>query len=217
MKTLSKAIAIASLVSASALTAQVANAEVSASADLANTYLWRGTELGPGAPVVSGSLDLELESGVYAGIWGSSGDGTFGTETDLYVGYAGEAGSISYDIGYATYLYSGEDDINDVAELIIGVSVDAYSATIYKSTDTEANGDYLYIELGAEFGDYAVTLGNVSGSEGSTFDSDYTHVDVSYAYNDKLAFTYSQVVAEDIDDSMDMGGIFAVSYSLPIE
>ena len=135
----------------------------------------------------------------------------------MYVGYAGEAGSISYDIGYATYLYTGEDDVNDVAELILGVSVDDYSATIYKSTDVDANGDYLYLQLGAAMGDYSFTLGNVSGSEGITFPSDYTHVDVSYAYNDKLSFTYSQVVAEDIDDAYDMGGTFVVSYSLPIE
>ena len=218
MKTLSKAVAIASLVSASALTAQVANAEVSASASVANLYLWRGQNLGAnGAPVMAGSLDYSAESGLYAGIWSSSGDTSFGTETDLYVGFAGEAGSLSYDIGYATYLYSGEDDVNDVAELIIGVGVDAYSATIYKSTDADANGDYLYLELGAEFGDYGLTVGNVSGSEGSTFTSDYTHVDLSYAYNDKLSFTYSQVVAEDVEDSMDMGGLFVVSYELPIE
>ena len=217
MKTLSQAIALASLVTASALTAQAANAEVSASADLASLYLWRGQDLGNGAAVVAGSLDYSNESGVYAGVWTSSGDTTFGHETDLYVGYAGEAGSISYDIGYATYLYTGEDDVNDVAELILGVSVDDYSATIYKSTDVDANGDYLYLQLGAAMGDYSFTLGNVSGSEGITFPSDYTHVDVSYAYNDKLSFTYSQVVAEDIDDAYDMGGTFVVSYSLPIE
>lgn len=218
MKSLSKAVAMASLLSAGVMSAQVANAEVSASAGIANLYLWRGQNLSAGSAVVSGSLDYANESGLYAGIWASSGDDSFGNETDLYVGFSGEAGSIGYDISYATYMYPGEDDINDVAEVILGVSMDAFSATLYKNTDVDANGDYIYLTLGAEMGDYAFTLGNVSGTEGKTFtNGDYTHVDVSYAYNDKLSFTYSQVVAEDTDDAYDMGGIFVVSYSLPIE
>ncbi len=209
MKTLSKAIAIASLVSASALTAQVANAEVSASAAVASTYLWRGQDLGGAA--VSGSLDYSNESGLYAGIWGSSGDTAGGNETDLYFGFAGEAGSIGYDIGYATYLYAGEDDIDDLAEVYLSVSADMFSATAYIPTDSDA--DYTYLVFGAEMGDYALTLGTNTGTDAS----DYTHVDVSYAYNDALAFTYSQVVAEDTDDAYDMGGVFVVSYTLPIE
>lgn len=216
MKTLSKAVAIASLVSASALTAQVANAEVSASVSIANAYLWRGIDLGAGgdskgAAAFSGSLDYAAESGLYAGIWGSSGDTGAGNETDLYFGFAGEAGAVSYDIGYATYLYSGEDDIDDLAEVYVSVGVDAFSATAYIPTDSDA--DYTYLVFGAEMGDYGLTLGTNTGTDAS----DYTHVDVSYAYNDKVSFTYSQIVAEDTDDTYDMGGVFVVSYTLPIE
>ena len=216
MKTLSKAIAIASLVSASALTAQVAQAEVSASAAVASTYLWRGTDLGGAA--VSGSLDYSHASGAYAGIWGSSGDASGGNETDLYFGFAGEAGSIGYDIGYATYLYPGEDDIDDAAEFYLSVSAAAFSATVYVPTDSDS--DYRYIALGADAGDYSFALGQTIDNTDDDFpgvDADYTHLDVTYAYNDKLAFTYSQVVAEDTEGYADMGGTFVVSYSLPIE
>lgn len=216
MKTLSKAVAIASLVSASALTAQVANAEVSASAGLASTYLWRGQDLGGAA--VSGSLDYSNESGLYAGIWSSSGDSKGGHETDLYVGFAGEAGSLSYDIGYATYLYPGEDDIDEAAEVYLSIGVDAFSGTVYIPTDSDS--DYKYITLGAEMGDYSFALGQTIDNTDDDFpglDADYTHVDVSYAYNDKVSFTYSQVVAEDTEGYADMGGTFVVSYSLPIE
>lgn len=216
MKTLSKAIAIASLVSASALTAQVANAEVEASAAVASTYLWRGQDLGGAA--VSGSLDYSHASGAYAGIWGSSGDAASGNETDLYFGFAGEAGSIGYDIGYATYLYPGEDDIDEAAEVYLSVSADAFSATAYIPTDSDS--DYRYIVLGAEMGDYGFALGttiDAVDSDDASIDADYAHVDVTYAYNDKLAFTYSQVVAEDTEGYADMGGTFVVSYSLPIE
>jgi len=209
MKTLTKAVAIASLVSASALTAQVANAEVSASAGLASTYLWRGQDLGTAA--ISGSLDYAADSGVYAGIWTSSGDTAGGTETDLYFGFAGEAGALSYDVGYATYLYAGEDDIDDLAEVYVSVGMDMFSASVYIPTDSDA--DYTYLTAGVELGDYSVSLGTNTGTDAD----DYTHVDVSYAYNDKVSFTYSQVVAEDTDDNYDMGGVFVVSYSLPIE
>jgi uncharacterized protein (TIGR02001 family) len=210
MKTLSKAIALASLVSATALTAQVANAEVSASANIASAYLWRGQDLGEGNAAMSGSLDYANESGLYAGIWASSGDVT-GSETDLYVGFSGEAGDITYDVSYWTYLYEGEDDIDELAEVILGVSAGSYSASVYLPTDSDA--DYTYITLGADMGDYGFNLGNQSGTDAG----DYTHVDVTYAYSEKLAFTYSQVVAEDTDDTYDMGGTFVVSYSLPIE
>jgi len=209
MKSLSKAVAMASLLSAGVMGAQVANAEVSASAGLASTYLWRGQDLGTAA--ISGSLDYSAASGLYAGIWTSSGDTAGGTETDLYFGFSGEAGSIGYDVGYATYLYAGEDDIDDLAEVYVSVSADAFSASAYIPTDSDA--DYTYLTLGMEAGDYAFTLGTNTGTD----TADYTHVDVSYAYNDKLSFTYSQVVAEDTDDTYDMGGIFVVSYSLPIE
>jgi len=212
MKTLSKAIAVASLVSASALTAQVANAEVSASADLSNIYLWRGQNLSAGgAGVISGSLDYANESGLYAGVWGSSGDTGLGSETDLYVGFAGEAGSVGYDLGYVTYLYPGEDDIDDAAEVYASVSVDMFSAIVYMPTDSDL--DYTYVALGAEAGDFSFTLGANTGTDAS----DYTHGDVTYAYNDKISFTYSQILSEDTDDTYDMGGQFAVNYSLPIE
>ncbi|MFT7108785.1 MAG: hypothetical protein ACI843_000436 [Psychrobacter glaciei] len=217
MKTLSKAIALASLVSASALTAQVANAEVSASANIASAYLWRGQDLGEGNAAMSGSLDYSNESGLYAGIWASSGDVT-GSETDLYVGFSGEAGDITYDVSYWTYLYEGEDDIDELAEVILGVSAGSYSASVYIPTDSDS--DYRYITLGAEMGDYSFGLGatidNVDADDAS-IDADYTHLDVTYAYNDKLAFTYSQIVDEATEDYTDMGGTFVVSYSLPIE
>ncbi|GAA6135404.1 hypothetical protein NBRC116188_21940 [Oceaniserpentilla sp. 4NH20-0058] len=220
MKSLSKAVAMASLLSAGVMGAQVANAEVSASVGIASAYLWRGQDLSASSdgvesngavPAFSGSLDYSNESGLYAGIWTSSGDFGSGTETDLYVGFAGEAGSIGYDISYATYLYTGEDDIDDVAEVIVGVSTDAFGAKVYIPTDSDA--DYTYITLGAGMGDYSFTLGANTGTDAG----DYTHADVSYAYNEKLSFTYSQVLSEDTEDAIDSGGIFVVSYSLPIE
>ena len=50
-----------------------ASAELSASATVASSYLWRGFELGSGTPAVSADL-VYSNSGFYAGVWVSSGD-----------------------------------------------------------------------------------------------------------------------------------------------
>jgi len=228
MKTLSKAVAIASLLSAGVMSANVANAEVEASASIASSFLWHGQNLSGGEGVVAGSLDWYNDAGVYAGIWSGSGDtkadGYGGSETDLYVGFAGEAGDLSYDIMYATYLYNQEDtdgvvnnDIDDIAEVVLSVGYDAFSMSVTKNTDTTKNGDYLFTTLGMETGDFAFTLGNISGSEEIYYATDYSYIDAAYAYNDAITFTFSQIVNQDVDDTYADDAQFVVSYSLPIE
>ena len=99
-------VASALAVSSFALLPSVASAETSASLTLSNMYLWRGVNLTPDAPAISGSLDYAHESGAYLGVWTTNEDD--GIETDLYVGFAGEAGDFSYDISYWAYLYPEE-------------------------------------------------------------------------------------------------------------
>jgi uncharacterized protein (TIGR02001 family) len=228
MTKLSKAIALATAMTAGLAATATTQAEVSASADIASMYLWHGQNLSGGAAVVSGSLDYSHDSGLYAGVWGTSGDATLGTEYDLYVGYAGSAGDFGYDVAYATYIYPGSasDDINDSAEVSLGFSYAGASLSFLKNTDTDANGEYLFTTLGYEMGKFGFTLGNASGTStdnaDSYFSTDYTHVDVSYAYNDNISFTASQIVDQAEEDAagnplLDDSTLFVVSYSLPIE
>lgn len=145
MKTLSKAIAIASLVSASALTAQVANAEVSFNASVVSDYVWRGFSQTDNGFAIQGGADYSHESGAYAGIWGSNVD--FGDddsiEYDLYVGYAMEvAEGIELDLGYISYNY--DDSGNCCGEYYVGASKDAFSAML----SIDADGEYNYLEGG---------------------------------------------------------------------
>ena len=217
MKKLSQAIVIASAMTAGLATTQAVHAEISASFDIASAYLWRGQNLsagGSGTAVVSGSIDYANESGLYAGVWTSSGDSSAGTETDLYVGFAGEAGSIGYDIGYVTYLYTetANDEIDDAAEFYLGLSYDVAGITLYKSSDSDVDG--LYAVLGADISDtpFSVALG-ASIDTGN----DYTHLDATYAYNDQIAFTVSKIVDEEVDDAYDKSTRYVISYSLPIE
>jgi uncharacterized protein (TIGR02001 family) len=220
MTKLTQAIALATAMTAGLAATATTQAEVSASADLANMYLWHGQNLSAnGGAVVSGSLDYSHQSGLYAGVWGTSGDTATGTEYDLYVGFAGAAGDFGYDVAYASYLYPGNtnDDVNDNAEVSLGFSYAGASLSFLKNTDTDVNGDYLFTTLGYEMDKFGFVLGNASNTEGKYFATDYTHVDVTFAYNDNISFTASQIVDQDVDDSFDDSTLFVVSYSLPIE
>jgi uncharacterized protein (TIGR02001 family) len=224
MKQLSQTIVMATAMTTAMAMVPSAQAEVSASASIASEYLWRGQNLSvdSGAPAFSGSLDYAHDSGLYAGIWMSSGDSTYGTETDLYAGFSNEVAGIGYDIGYATYLYSetAADEFDDVAEFYLGLSYDIAGVRFYKSSDSGMNGDYLYTVLSLDLDPVAVAVGNVSGSEGISFTTDYTHLDLTYAFNDNLAFTYSKIVDQDIEfkeGGYDKSGRFVVSYSLPVD
>jgi uncharacterized protein (TIGR02001 family) len=224
MKTLSKAIALASLVSATALTAQVANAEVEYSAGIATTYLWRGTDLGNGSPAFSASADYSHDSGVFAGLWVSSGDDASGTEYDVYAGYAAEFGDLSADIGYYTYAYSSEPDdaLGGPGELEEAILNLGYGDASLTYIDDLGNDDYSYIALG-----YSTVVDITVGMSDNGLGHEYTHIDLGYALTDELSLTVSKVIdqtttaaflAADSDNGpVDEDAIVVLSYSMAIQ
>ena len=98
MKTLKTAIVAATLSTAAIGVAPVAMAEVSASATLSTSYLWRGYDLGQGDAALSADV-VYSEGGFYGGLWLSSGDAAAGTEYDLFLGYGGSVGDVTYNVG----------------------------------------------------------------------------------------------------------------------
>jgi len=228
MTKLSQAIALATAMTAGLVATTTTQAEVSASASVASSYLWRGQNLSNGAAVVAGSLDYGHESGAYAGAWVSSGDAALGTEYDLYVGFAGEAGDLSYDVGYIGYIYPSQneeavadttnnvtstaDELGDVSDLYLNLS---FAGVDFTTNFSDNGGDYVYNTLG-----YGID--SVSGLIGVNTDLEddgkgaYTHIDLSYAYNDNVSFTVSKMVAQSSGTSAGSPE-FVVSYSLPIE
>ena len=74
---------------------------------LTSDYIFRGVTQTDGGPAISGGFDVAGDSGLYAGVWGSSVD--FGDDTtmelDLYGGYATTLGSWDLDIGGIFYGY----------------------------------------------------------------------------------------------------------------
>ena len=219
MKFTKKAIcgSVAAVVMASSgmmISSQAAAADVAASAAVASTYLWRGYDLGSGTPAVSGDLSVSA-GGAYAGIWGSSGDTSAGTEYDLFAGYGMEVGGVTLDLSVWNYNYptteqlgGAETDFGDLTEVILTVGVGPVSASYYDNV--AGSSGYEYYTLGASFGQFSILAGmhdNVTGD-------DPVHLDLSYAYNDNLSFTVSQFISDETDDD-DLK--FVVSYSLPVE
>jgi uncharacterized protein (TIGR02001 family) len=226
MTKLSQAIALAAAMTAGLVATTTTQAEVSASVGIASSYLWRGQNLGNGDAALSGSLDYAFESGLYTGAWVSSGDVGLGTEYDLYVGFAGEAGGIGYDIGYMGYIYpsqseeaveagdiaSTSDELGDVGDIYLNLSVADVSLT---TNFSDNGGDYVYNTLGYGMGSVSALIGVNTDLEDDGKGA-YTHIDVSYAYNDSVSFTVSKMVAQSSGTSA-ASPEFVVSYSLPIE
>ncbi len=202
--------------SASLMAAQqaVAEVEVAASAAVASAYLWRGTDLGGGSPAVSGDITVST-AGAYAGIWGSSGDSALGSEYDLFVGYGGSIEDFSFDISLWAYTYPGNDELDtfgDASDLVISLGFGPATFTYYDSL--QDGRAYYTLSAG-----YEQFTGLVGYHDEAGDDDTYTHIDLSYAYNDNLSFTLSKIV--DLDDGSTMASdddtLFVVSYSLPIE
>jgi len=198
MKTLSKAVAIASLVSAGVMTASLANAEVEYSAEAATSYLYRGQDQGASG-LISGAIDYSHDSGIYAGLWAAGAGAT--PEYDLYAGFAMDAGDLSVDVGAVTYVYPGsvEDDgvtEGDVAPLDgveAYVNVGFMGASLSYNMGLESLEDSTYIALGYEIENISITYGMSDDDAGTK----YSHVDLGIALSDDFSLTLSQ----SMDDS----------------
>jgi hypothetical protein len=193
MKTFNKTLIAAATLTTFGLAAAPAAVALDASASIATSYLWRGTELGGGDAALA--VDLSGSTGAISyGLWVSSGDSS-STEYDIYASYGGSVGEIGYSIGYASYNYpTTGTGFDDNAEYIYGLSYGPASVTVYD----EKGGDYEYTVVGYEAGAYSFAYGDNETT---------THFDVSYAVNDSLTLTVSE--PEDADT------IVVASYTLP--
>jgi uncharacterized protein (TIGR02001 family) len=220
MKTLSKAIAIASLVSAGALTAQVANAEVEYSAEAATSYLYRGQDQGASG-LISGAIDYSHDSGVYAGLWAAGAGAT--PEYDLYAGFAMDAGDVSIDIGAITYVYPGSIEIDgDVAPfdgMEAYINVGFKGASLSYNMGLESLEDSTYIALGYEMDALSITYGMSDDDAGT----EYSHVDLSVALSEEFSLTISQAMDDSsaavvaAGDSANEDTQVVLTFALPIK
>jgi hypothetical protein len=212
-------------------TANAEGVDVSGSVGLANMYLWRGIDLGDGDAAVSGDLKVSA-AGAYAGVWGSSGDASLGTEYDLYVGYGAEFGGLTVDLSVWTYMYPDSeerecdeltgtcvkinqeyDDFGGASDAVLSLGFAGFGVAVYDSiADAGGPSGYEYYTLSYSYSSFTILAG-LHDNVGSTDNA--THVNLAYAYNDNLSFTFSQFVDGD-DESVDKDLKFVVAYSLPI-
>ncbi len=172
-----------------------ATGSFSANAAASSDYLFRGISQTGGEAAVSGGVDWNSGAGFYVGVWGSNvGGGTTGVsgenEIDYYVGYAGEAGALSYDIGLVALTYTQEDFFADYEELVIGLGFGNASLTFVQAFDiTVPSGEQnaLYVAAGYDHPiSDTLTASFVLGNWNFDGNDDYTHFDANLvkSFND---------------------------------
>lgn len=200
MSNYSKTLVLGSVLAAATMASSAALADVTANIGVTSNYLWRGVTQTANESAVSGGLDYSHESGAYIGTWVSSLGG-YQYENDVYLGYAGEASDISYDIGYILYRYPVDKDIEaDFSEVQLSVGYGPLTVYAAKTVSTEASGtdkDGTYMSLNLagdinkDFG-YSITFGSYNGDDVKAALGDtYTHTalaiskgDITFAYED---------------------------------
>lgn len=185
MKKLHKIIAASLLASA---TTGVALAESSLTSNVAvgSNYIWRGVTQSNDTSAVSGGIDYAV-SGFYAGAWWSSLEKAQ-YEQDLYLGYGGDAGPVSYDVGYIAYQYPVDPATLDFSEAYVnlgyGPATLGYAQTVGVESGSVPKDSYT--SLGLEFEvKKDLMLGLTYGSyDFEAANSDYTHYQVSLSKGD---------------------------------
>lgn len=158
-------------------------AGVSANIGGVTQYVFRGYDQNDQKASASAGLDYEADSGVYLGVW--TAKVMEGLEYDIYGGWSGSFGDVSFGLGATAYRY------------------------------TDAAFDKPYTEINTSLGYKMVTVGydkgvhEDSGVNGD--DADYDHKYVSLDYSGFSA-TYG-VYDPDVDVSDDANAYLSVGYS----
>lgn len=202
-------------------------AETSASVAVANMYYWRGLDLGRGDPALIGDVNVSA-AGAYAGLWASSGDVYSGTEYDFYAGYKFSADKFFVDLNYTTYMYpsgtgveEGENlGFNDLADVAVTLGLTPAEDMSFKfmhrvGISDLGDSDYTYSTVSGTFSKVTALVGMHSDDTGA-YDG-LTHLDLTYAYTDKLSFTLGKVIDQGENDFFNDELKFVVTLSLPIK
>ncbi|MDB4492983.1 TorF family putative porin [Pseudomonadales bacterium] len=187
MKSLTKAIAVASLASVS--TAAMAVEGLSTTIGLVSDYNYRGVNLGDAGATVS--VDYTA-GGFYVGVWAindgngtadadvAPGTGEDGLEYDTYLGWGGEIGGVEVGIGYTRYDYTYTSNYENEINLSAGVAGFGLAVALGTAEDKEngADDDYTVIDLSYSNGAFGVLLGQVDVDDA---DAEWKRFELSYS------------------------------------
>ena len=233
-----KALIAVALTTAGLTAAAPSYAEITANASVTSNYIWRGLTQTTNDAAVQGGIDYANESGFYAGTWVSNvnygADDVYSYEHDLYFGFSGESGDISYDVGYLYYNYDAEAEF-DFAEVYGSVGFGGLSVTLSLLAHTEADEgegrDYGFGQASYISVDYGFPVLNGAevgihvGYHQGDFAEDFNVVPDGYAdYGVSLSkdgFSFA-ITGTDLDDSgadaYDNDSIkFTVGYAVDFE
>lgn len=211
--------------------------EISPILDISTMYLYRGEDLGGGDAQVSGGVRGSV-GGLYAGIWGTSAaEG----EYDLYSGIAYDLGrDFSVDFSVWTYSYPHDPELDSLGKSTEMFVTFAWKMLSITAVDNIAgDSGYFYLATAASYRQFSATLGlgnpdttrhvlsndPTADNYAGNAEVDYVHLDVTYAYNNNLRFTLSQILSQDdlaigttkYEKLHEDATLFAVAYSVPLD
>ncbi|MAV75722.1 MAG: hypothetical protein CL691_03785 [Cellvibrionales bacterium] len=220
MKTLVKAIAIASLAS----TAAVAQAEVSATLGVNSSYMFRGFEMADGNTTYA-SVGFDL-AGLAVGVTVTDSDGSSGinanTETDIAIGYSMNVMGTDVRLSYTDYEYNfgqagnnfgGDDDGTGQTEFSVGITASGVSIDFIDGEDDMSGSDVDFdvLTLGYSVGNVDITIGKVD-VDGS---GEYNYYEIGTGtelFGLDASVTVTNTFSED-DSSMESGATLVVGVS----
>lgn len=173
-------------------------ADVGATIGYHSDYVFRGQSQTQGEGSVFGSVDWSHDSGIYAGAWTSEVDfDGADRETDMYIGYAMDLGSLGIDVSYVDYSYGGNDAL-DGSEIWLQGSLGDMSVLYVVGQDDWSD----YIEYGYAIMGIDLSLGswedvgdNMKISK--SFDLPIWELNGELAYIDFTADSKSDLMDED--------------------
>lgn len=191
---------------------------LTAGVDVSNIYLFRGADLGGdagGLGLISGWLEADA-GGAYVGVWAASGDGSAGTEYDLYAGYGFNiTDDIALDLNVTNFIYPESDKTQDqdgFADFTeVGAGLTAYGAEFIYYNNVAGSPGYQYYSASYGVGPVSVLVGENDDDGDKT-----SHLDLTFQFNDELSFTASQVLDSD-DDNLRKTTYIAAMYSLSFD
>ncbi len=171
----------------------VSVAEVTANIGMVNDYIFRGVYQEEASAFAG--IDYASENGFSVGTWGADvGDGL---ETDLYFGYGGEIGMVSWSVGYTGYFYT--DDFDDTyQEINMSLGAGPFSLDV-AAGEWDGFGtplDYTFTSLSWELeqGPYFL-LGGFSGD----FDGEYLEIGYGFDF-EGLDLSIALLYSDNVDD-----------------
>ena len=125
-------------------------AGVGASVGYSSDYIFRGQSQTQGEGTFTVQADFDM-GGFYVGVW--TGEVDFSDadrETDMYVGYAMDLGSLTIDVAYVDYTYSGNDALDGSEIWLTGSLGDVSITHIMGQDDRNDYTKFGYAVMGVD-------------------------------------------------------------------